>query len=260
MVCNRLIQPAFQGISKYTGIHDFGIRCFAFEPKMSFQSPKRLRKKRKFVPQTPLRPSKRAKRVAPKTNAQLEKLLLAHAKAEVKTNVFTVGPGNVDYDGLTYALLEPLTGGTDDNQRVGNQVHYTHCIVRYDVYALFATLDAYIFRMIIGVWEVGALPAVTDVLDGTGVAYYSTKAFYSKENRGKYHIISDKTIVVNENSVTSRVAGHVYVPLNRTAYYDDATASEPNNFRAFVLFVSDMSNAVERPRITFVCKQYYTDK
>lgn len=177
------------------------------------------------------------------------------------------------YVDLTRAISASMTGqilslcstvliGTGSvGNRIGNKIELTSIQARGQIGLADATNKV---RMIVFQWAHNAnaaFPVITDILDNVAyVGSYPVFAPYAFNNSGSFHVIKDKTYVLDN---TSRQTIHwkfkikaSRIPMRKLTY--DNISNRPIEGEVFILWISD-SGVAPHPNVDYISRAYYID-
>ncbi len=189
----------------------------------------------------------------------------AFANSTSEKKFYIIGPDadNISADGSILSLDPSIAEGTDTNERIGNRIFTLKTILKMkiafnpnDTVELFQT-----YRFIAGIYKSQNLPTVTDILATLTVGtILATNSFYNDQNAGRFHITHDKVYHVY-TSPSSQTGYNIWIthPVFKQQSYIGVVAATPQNFRSFLLIISDTILPANAPSFAAVGKTYYTD-
>lgn len=187
-------------------------------------------------------------------------------------------PNSVTSAGVIEYLTN-ISGGTNDSQRIANEITIKSLDLRYEITA--AGNDITNIVRVILFRDMSAGPAVTPPVvattpTGAGVlqsqsddpvpVVYITNGLqavqpFLSENRDRYKILMDRTHVLGDatnSNLPYRVVASRYIKKNMKVKYYDSNANSSDKGSLYLMFISD-SSAINHPVYVFNCKIIYTD-
>lgn len=187
-------------------------------------------------------------------------------------------PNSVTSGGVIEYLTN-IAGGTNDSQRIGNEITIKSLDLRYEITApggdvtnivrviLFRDMSAgpAVTPPVVATTPIGAGVLQSQSDDPTPIVYITNgmqaiQPFLS-ENRDRYKILMDRVHTLGDSSNSSlpyRVVGSRYIKKNMKVKYYDNNANSSDRGSFYLMFISD-SSAIAHPVYTFNCKFIYTD-
>lgn len=163
------------------------------------------------------------------------------------------------WNGLIVDILPPagITQGVNVDERIGNRCFLKSSRIRIEIGIDTDTLQN-VFRFIVGYTVANVLPGVGDILSNIGDKG-APLAHYANTNSGNFQILLDRKFILS--SLVNPVAMFfVHVKWNLRLNFASNAAIVPDNFRPFMLLISDEDNAsTDKPGVIWHTRSYFTD-
>lgn len=162
-----------------------------------------------------------------------------------------------DWSGVSSVLnLTSITGGSNEDQRVGEKVNCTKLQGKFTVYWNSAGVSAQQCRVMIvrDSQCQGTLLTVPDVLASTG-NIRAPISNYNIDLPGRYKVIYDRMVSVSANR--ENITLSVNKALNNITHYSGPLSTDEAKGQLLLMFCSNVS--VSGPTVEYTTRLYYKD-
>ncbi len=216
--------------------------------------------RRKTMSHRPRRRTHRRARRHGKSTRALAKMALRLNKPEKKFQLYRdVTSVDIDWAGFVVDLFGAVgvPQGIGVTNRVGNRA-WLKGTTAYVELALDTNQLANTIRVIFGYTVDSALPAVTDILSDIG-DIGAPLSHYSVSNIGNFQILYDRRITLDQ-AAKPLIVIKKQLSWNLKLNFAGGAVVVPDNFRPFMLMISDQDNAsAQKPQAVWDLRSRFTD-
>lgn len=204
--------------------------------------------------------SRRRTRRRGKSTRAIAKMALRQNRPEKKFALYRdVTSTDVDDNGFVVSLfgVAGITQAVGVTSRIGNRLWLKGATIYVEL-ALDINQSANTIRVIFGYTVDAALPGVNDILADVG-DIGAPLSHYSVANIGNYQVLYDRRVTLDQASKPLIVIKK-QLNFNLRLNYAGAASVAPDNFRPFMLLVSDHDNgSANKPQALWNIRSRFTD-